>query len=821
MLELWRAAQFCDVKIWVEGHDIDAHRVVLAAGSDMLRAMFSSTMSDSQTGSIELHEVSADALHQALEFLYAGRLVLREVDELLPLLQVAHRLQMGDLVETTCKAILCSAAALDSRTLWSLADALVLPDLQVAAQRSLHEQMDDMTVAQIAEHLRSGHPVSSLCALQRLVFDLDAAGDDSEVLQQWITQSVCNLVVAAMINDKGYDVQLAGCHALYYICRIEEQREVATEAGACVAIMTAMCEHASDTNAYDVLLHGCGALAQLCGMTNDGSEHSSDDDDDDDDGSGGVSDEGISITPALQSRREAIVKAGAIKVVINVLNSHLEQPPRRILSKLCCALRHMCAFRDEPADNSSPRSPFLWQQAVDEGAVGAVIGAVRCLSREGDQSYEAWFMEACSAFRGLVLHVGGGLSNELVLAGACDAILTGVRHYSRHRSSGYEAVTQCFHALSAMRSFVPQSSMTAFDEAIYVDLLVSVDDVRGYWREGRGTYRRRLDDRWSEVYHAGRDLAIALQPNVAWQVALPFEMSVRRRQFLRDAGKYEELHTWAESHGQLDWVHDALSLRRTAGYSAEAAKAAGITIDQMKAAGYLPQECKRAGFTLLELVSAGHVTRDVCSAREARAAGTTIDQMKAAGYRPQECKRAGVSIEELAHAGHMTRDVCSAEEARAAGLTTEQMKAAGYHPKECKRAGFTLLELVSAGHLTRDVCSAREARAAGTTIRQMVAAGYRPVECKQVGFSSVELAHAGYATRDVCSAEEARAAGLTIEQMKAAGYRPYECKVAGFSFEEASRAGFDTWGRKRREFWFSTGKYAQNGLAEQGRHFGW
>ena len=117
--------------------------------------------------------------------------------------------------------------------------------------------------------------------------------------------------------------------------------------------------------------------------------------------------------------------------------------------------------------------------------------------------------------------------------------------------------------------------------------------------------------------------------------------------------------------------------------------------------------------------------------------------------------------------------------------------------------------------------SAQEAKAAGFTIEQMKAAGYDSYQCKVAGFSLEELTDAGHLGPFTHTAQEAKAAGFTIEQMKAAGYRPYQCKVAGFSFEEASRAGFVTWGSERRDFWFSTGRYAGRGLDQIGRHYDW
>jgi hypothetical protein len=162
-----------------------------------------------------------------------------------------------------------------------------------------------------------------------------------------------------------------------------------------------------------------------------------------------------------------------------------------------------------------------------------------------------------------------------------------------------------------------------------------------------------------------------------------------------------------------------------------------------------------------------------------------------------------------------------AMEAKAAGVTLEEMKAAGYSALECKEAGFTLAESVRAQHLSPEVHSASEAKAAGVTIEEMKAAGYRPLECKDAGFTLAELVRVKHLSPETHSASEAKAAGLTIEEMKAAKYRPYECKMAGFSFEEATRAGFETWGRERRDFWFSTGKYASGGLEEIGQTFWW
>ena len=172
MLGLWKAAALCDVKLSVGERTFDAHKIVLASGSDMLRAMFAgpcSTMSDTQAASIELHEVSADALGHALEFLYAGRIGLPEADALLPLLQAAHMLGMADLIEATCVGIIRQLDVLDASVVWQLAETLALPKVQEEVQRYVYQRFPS---AEKADHVRAGRLAVEELAGARYLLDL-------------------------------------------------------------------------------------------------------------------------------------------------------------------------------------------------------------------------------------------------------------------------------------------------------------------------------------------------------------------------------------------------------------------------------------------------------------------------------------------------------------------------------------------------------------------------------------------------------------------------------------------------------------------------
>lgn len=172
MLGLWKAAALCDVKLSVGERTFDAHKIVLASGSDMLRAMFAgpcSKMSDSKAASIELHEVSADALGHALEFLYAGRIGLPEADALLPLLQAAHMLGMADLIEATCMGIRSQLDVLDVSVVWQLAETLALPKVQEEVQRYVRQRFQSRD---FQDNIRAGRLAVEKLAAARYLTDL-------------------------------------------------------------------------------------------------------------------------------------------------------------------------------------------------------------------------------------------------------------------------------------------------------------------------------------------------------------------------------------------------------------------------------------------------------------------------------------------------------------------------------------------------------------------------------------------------------------------------------------------------------------------------
>src|SRR4051812_2096167 len=65
---------FSDVKLkGNNGEEINAHRVILVARSEVFKCMLLNGMKESTQDVIEFSEVSSDALHVILEYLYTGR----------------------------------------------------------------------------------------------------------------------------------------------------------------------------------------------------------------------------------------------------------------------------------------------------------------------------------------------------------------------------------------------------------------------------------------------------------------------------------------------------------------------------------------------------------------------------------------------------------------------------------------------------------------------------------------------------------------------------------------------------------------------------
>jgi hypothetical protein len=121
MAQFWREGKFCDIAVCVEGETFQAHRVVLAAGSEMLAALSDGErFADSNSATIDLKDMSAAAFKVVLTYLYEG-----DVDCATSLLTevgaAASFLQVTPLVEQTCEALKAGLSAASCVSVWGFA----------------------------------------------------------------------------------------------------------------------------------------------------------------------------------------------------------------------------------------------------------------------------------------------------------------------------------------------------------------------------------------------------------------------------------------------------------------------------------------------------------------------------------------------------------------------------------------------------------------------------------------------------------------------------------------------------------------------------
>ncbi|XP_011408180.2 PREDICTED: kelch-like protein 20, partial [Amphimedon queenslandica] len=74
MQELRDEEKLCDVTLLVQGVEIKAHKIVLAASSHYFRSMFAGDMIESRSSSVELKDVEPDAISLLVEYSYTSQL---------------------------------------------------------------------------------------------------------------------------------------------------------------------------------------------------------------------------------------------------------------------------------------------------------------------------------------------------------------------------------------------------------------------------------------------------------------------------------------------------------------------------------------------------------------------------------------------------------------------------------------------------------------------------------------------------------------------------------------------------------------------------
>lgn len=124
---LLESRQSCDVVLKVEGREIRAHKLILAARSPVFAAMFEHKMKESKLGRVEITDCDFEVFNEVVEFIYTGRAPkLNDMAE--QVLRAADKYDLGRL-KAMCEDALSSKLSVETA-----AELLVLADTHNADQ---------------------------------------------------------------------------------------------------------------------------------------------------------------------------------------------------------------------------------------------------------------------------------------------------------------------------------------------------------------------------------------------------------------------------------------------------------------------------------------------------------------------------------------------------------------------------------------------------------------------------------------------------------------------------------------------------------------
>ncbi len=213
---------------------------------------------------------------------------------------------------------------------------------------------------------------------------------------------------------------------------------------------------------------------------------------------------------------------------------------------------------------------------------------------------------------------------------------------------------------------------------------------------------------------------------------------------------------------------EALKRERLAGVSAALIRRhAGCSASALKAAGFAKSDLLNAGFNPAELNAISPLVND--------------NLVKAAGCDPNQLKgllAQGVSAKRI-HA----LNGCSAQALKDAGFDAKDLLEAGFSPQDLAAAGFTPHQINGA---TMSDAAVRRAGCDPTQLKALLVQGVSAKRIHQLnGCSAQALKDAGFDAKDLLNA------GFTAQQLADAGFTPSQVSGAAISNDTIRGAGCD------------------------------
>lgn len=183
-LEMWQSGALCDAKVLVDGREFLAHRVVLATASPFMRGLLTNSMTESQTGTIQMREMEPTVFEACLQWVYSGECSLEE-GILMKMLDAATLLQMTSLLAAASEAVTARLDAQNCLQALQYADRYGLQSMRDAAKEVAADNFSLLSLEVVCALDEA--QLGELLALDSL--DVDREEQVYEVLLAWARQS--------------------------------------------------------------------------------------------------------------------------------------------------------------------------------------------------------------------------------------------------------------------------------------------------------------------------------------------------------------------------------------------------------------------------------------------------------------------------------------------------------------------------------------------------------------------------------------------------------------------------------------------------------
>jgi hypothetical protein len=132
---LWTSGHLSDVSLKVQGEEVRAHKLILAARSPVFERMFATSMVESTTGIVQIEDMSGLAVRRLCEFMYTGSIehkdVWKDINAVQELLHAAMKYEVRGLM---CA---CASVAQGQITVANVVDWLVVASRAQAHVKTL------------------------------------------------------------------------------------------------------------------------------------------------------------------------------------------------------------------------------------------------------------------------------------------------------------------------------------------------------------------------------------------------------------------------------------------------------------------------------------------------------------------------------------------------------------------------------------------------------------------------------------------------------------------------------------------------------------